>query len=72
MIDARAAPREHEVIPTLALRPEQAARALGVSRAFFFQSILPELRVVRCGRLRLVPVRSLEEWLDRRAARAFE
>jgi len=72
MIDARAAPREHEVIPTLALRPEQAARALGVSRAFFFQSILPELRVVRCGRLRLVPVRSLEEWLDRQAARAFE
>jgi hypothetical protein len=44
----------------------------GVSRAFFFQSILPELRVVRCGRLRLVPVRSLEEWLDRQAARAFE
>jgi hypothetical protein len=59
-------------VPRLALRPEQAAEALGVSRSFFFAAILPELRVVRCGRVRLVPVRSLEEWLDRRAARALE
>jgi hypothetical protein len=44
----------------LALRPDQAANALGVSRSFFFASILPELRVVRCGRLRLVPVAELE------------
>lgn len=72
MIDARPASRDHEVVPRLALRPEQAAKALGVSRSFFFESILPELRVVRCGRLRLVPVRSLEEWLERQAARAFE
>lgn len=71
MIDAPAALREHDV-PTLALRPEQAAKALGVSRSFFFESILPELRVVRCGRLRLVPVRSLHDWLDRNAARPME
>jgi len=56
----------------LALRPEQAARALGVSRSFFFAEILPELRVVRRGRLRLVPLRSLEEWIDRNAARTME
>ena len=59
-------------VPALALRPEQAARALGVSRSFFFAEILPELRVVRCGRLRIVPVRSLEDWLERNAARAVE
>ena len=59
-------------VPPLALRPEQAAEALGVSRAFFFASILPELRVVRCGRLRIIPVRSLEDWLERNAARALE
>lgn len=72
MIDAQAALRDHDVVPTLALRPEQAARALGVSRSFFFESILPELRVVRCGRVRLVPVRSLHDWLDRNAARPME
>jgi excisionase family DNA binding protein len=59
-------------IPQLALRPEQAARALGVSRSFFFAEILPELRVVRCGRLRLVPLRSLEDWLEQHAARTLD
>ena len=72
MIEASAVRHERDVVPRLALRPEQAAKALGVSRSFFFESILPELRVVRCGRLRLVPIRSLEEWLERQAARAFE
>lgn len=64
--------RDGGSVPRLALRPEQAAEALGVSRSFFFESILPELRVVRCGRLRLVPVRSLEDWLERNAARALD
>lgn len=59
-------------IPRLALRPEQAAESLGVSRSFFFAEILPELRVVRCGRLRLVPVRSLEDWLEKRSARVSD
>ena len=66
------APRDGRSVPRLALRPEQAAEALGVSRSFFFESILPELRVVRCGRLRLVPVTALEEWLERNAARALD
>lgn len=57
--------------PRLALRPEQAAQALGVSRSLFFEAILPELRVVRLGRLRLVPVVELERWLDRQAARTL-
>ena len=55
----------------LALRPEEAAAALSVSRSFFFATILPELRVVRCGRLRLVPVRELERWLEQNAARTI-
>jgi hypothetical protein len=68
--DPRPTARNADSVPTLALRPEQAARALGVSRSFFFEAILPELRVVRCGRVRLVPVRSLNDWLDRNAARS--
>jgi hypothetical protein len=37
----------------------------------FFAAILPELRVVRLGRVRLVPVVELERWLDRQAARTM-
>jgi hypothetical protein len=59
-------------VPRLALRPDEAAESIGVSRAFFFESVLPELRVVRRGRLRLVPVVALEEWLDRNASRVVE
>jgi hypothetical protein len=64
--------RSESAVQILALRPEQAAQAIGVSRSFFFAQILPELRVVRRGRVRLVPLRSLEEWIERNAARASE
>jgi excisionase family DNA binding protein len=50
--------------PRLALSPSEAAAALGVSRDFFDQHVLPELRVVRRGRRRLVPVRELDRWLE--------
>lgn len=66
-----ATPHDPERFPRLALRPEQAAESLGVSRSFFFASILPELRVVRCGRVRLVPVTELEHWLEDNSTRAF-
>ncbi len=67
-----ATPYDREGFPRLALRPEQAAESLGVSRSFFFASILPELRVVRCGRVRLVPVAELEHWLEDNSTRAFQ
>ena len=51
----------------LALTPAEAATALGVRRDFFDQHVLPELRIVRRGRRRLVPVRELERWLDQNA-----
>ncbi len=31
-----------------------------------------ELRIVRCGRRRLIPVRELERWLDEHANTIFE
>jgi hypothetical protein len=49
--------------------PEEAAAAIGVSRAFFFAAVLPNLKVVRVGRKRLVPVPELEAWLAREATR---
>ena len=56
-------------IRRLALNPEEAAAAIGVSRAFFFAAVLPNLKVVRVGRKRLVPVPELEAWLAREATR---
>ena len=50
-------------IPRLALRKTEAAQALGMSVDFFEGHVLHELRIVRRGRLILVPIRELERWL---------
>lgn len=55
----------------LALSPDEAAAALGVSRDFLDEHVMHELRVVRRGRRRLIPVRELERWLDAAAARTL-
>jgi len=55
----------------LALRPHEAATALGCSRDFFDEHISPELRWVRRGRLKLVAIAELEDWLRRSAARTL-
>ncbi len=58
-------------VPRLALSPEEAAEALGMSRAHFYEHVYPDLRVVRCGQRRLVPIRELDAWLDREAMRTL-
>ena len=50
----------------LALRPREAAAALGVSERTFRQ-ILPQLPHVREGGVVLVPVDALRAWLTERA-----
>ncbi len=56
----------------LALSKREAARALGVSVDFLEHHVLHELRIVRRGRRRLIPVRELERWLDANACTALE
>lgn len=56
----------------LALSKSEAAHALGVSVDFLEEHVLHELRIVRRGRRRLIPVRELERWLERHAALAGE
>jgi excisionase family DNA binding protein len=58
--------------PRLALSPDEASAALGVSRDYFDEHIRPELRTVRRGRRLLIAVRELERWLERSASRALE
>ena len=56
----------------LALRVEEAAASLGMSRDSFDRYVMPDVRVIRRGRLVLVPVRELEKWCYRSAALTFE
>jgi excisionase family DNA binding protein len=56
-------------IPRVTLTVDEAARALGVSRDHLERHVLPQLRVVYSGRLRLVPVKELERWADEQATR---
>jgi len=52
----------------LAFSKAEAAAALGVSVDFFEQHVMPELRIVRRGRRRLIPVVELERWLAENAS----
>lgn len=57
-------------IPRLALSPDEASAALGVSRDFFDEHIAHEIRIVRRGRRKLVAIAELERWLERHGALA--
>lgn len=56
--------------PRLAVSPDEAAAVLGVSRDYFDEHVIHELRVVRRGRRILVAITELERRLDRSATRA--
>lgn len=53
--------------PALALSVEQAHMALGISWDTWKAHVEPEIRLVRLGRRKLVPVTELERWLDAHA-----
>ncbi len=55
-------------LPRGALSPEEAAAWLGIARSTFYAEVLGDLKVVQIGRRKLIPVRELERWLDRRAS----
>lgn len=59
-------------VPRLALTPDEAAVSLGVSRDYFDEHVVWELRIVRRGRRKLIPISELERWLSINASRALE
>jgi excisionase family DNA binding protein len=59
-------------VQRLTLTRNEAASALGVSIDSFERYIQPELRLIRAGRLRLVPVVELERWVESHASRVLE
>jgi excisionase family DNA binding protein len=58
-------------IPRVCLTIPEAAASLGVGPDFFDQHIRPELRVIRRGSKRLIPVAELERWAAENAERVL-
>jgi hypothetical protein len=54
-------------VPRLALTRAEAADALGMSVDSFERYVQPEIRLVRRGTLRLVPIKELDSWLRQNA-----
>jgi hypothetical protein len=57
------AAREPVDVSPLALSIDQAAAALGVSANTFRRYVLPHVRSIKLGKVRIVPVVELEKWL---------
>ncbi len=55
-------------IRRVTLTKPEAAAALGISVDSFERHVQPELRLIRRGRMRLIPVRELERWATENAA----
>jgi hypothetical protein len=59
-------------VPRLALDVQEACVALGVSWDTWHEHIEPEVRLIRLGRRKLVPVAELERWLAEHAQTTLE
>jgi len=68
---ARASSSSQLAVPRLALSKTEAADALGVSVDFLEQHVLHELKIVRRGRRRLIPLSELQRWIDLNAQRTL-
>lgn len=71
MTTARADSSPQRAVPRLALSKTEAADAFGVSVDFLEQHVLHELKIVRRGRRRLIPLSELQRWIDLNAQRTL-
>lgn len=58
-------------VPRIALTPEEAANSIGCSAEFFREHVDHELRWIRRGRKRFVPVAELARWAESNAERTL-
>jgi hypothetical protein len=60
------------VIPRVALTRQEAAEALGMGSVDSFERhVQPHVKMIRAGRMRLVPIKELERWADESAERVL-
>lgn len=54
-------------VPRIALTRTEAAQSLSMSLTFFEEQVQPEVRIIRRGSKRLVPVAELQRWAEENA-----
>jgi hypothetical protein len=59
-------------VPRLALNVQEACSSIGVSWDVWRQHIEPDVRVVRLGSRKLIPVAELERWLSEHGEAVLE
>lgn len=64
--------RPARAVPRLALTPREAAESLGIGLTTLKEHVQPHLRIVRCGRVRMIPVAELQRWVNENAERVLE
>ena len=57
-------------VPRIALTREEAAASLAMSVDSFERYVQPDIRMIRCGRMRLIPVAEVARWADEHAERS--
>jgi hypothetical protein len=62
-------PQPTAPVPRVALTREEAAASIGMGLDSFERHVQPTIRLVRLGRMRLVPVAELERWAIEHAER---
>ncbi len=62
---------EHGTKPALLRRPAAAAYLGGVSIDYLEERVLPEIEVIREGRLVLIPTAELDRWITQHRRRHF-
>jgi excisionase family DNA binding protein len=63
--------RARAPVPRTALSVEEACASLGCGWDFWREYVEPEIKLVRRGRRKLVPVQQLEAWLSENAERTL-
>jgi hypothetical protein len=58
-------------VPRLALSVEEACAAIGCSWDFWSEHVAPEVKLVRRGRRKMIPVTELQRWLEDNAERTL-
>lgn len=70
LMDSRYAMPNRPSPPRLSLTVKEAAEAVGMSESSFKRHVQPELRIVRRGSLRIIPIPEIERWLEGNATLA--
>jgi len=64
-------PQPTAPIPRICLSREEAAASIGIGLDSFERHVQPHIRMIRRGRLRLVPISELQRWAEQAAERTL-